>query len=56
MQGFFIVLGGASLLGSVLSIFVPHTNAAYLNYGNWKQSAAVLFVFAVVFFGAAALI
>ena len=56
LQGFFLVLGGASLLGSVLSIFVPHRNAAYLNYGNWKQSAAILFVFAVVFFGSAALI
>jgi hypothetical protein len=56
LQGFFMVLGGASLLGSVLSIFVPHRNAAYLNYGNWKQSAAILFVFAVVFFGSAALI
>ena len=56
LQGFFMVLGGASLLGSALSVFVPHKNAAYLNYGNWKQSAAVLFVFAVVFFGAAALI
>jgi hypothetical protein len=56
LQGFFMVLGGASLLGSALSIFVPHRNAAYLNYGNWKQSAAVLFVFAVVVFGSAALI
>ena len=56
MQGFFLVLGGASLLGTLLTIFIPHRNAAYLNYGNWKQSAAVLFVFSLVFFGAAALI
>ncbi len=56
MQGFFLVLGGASLLGTLLTIVVPHRNAAYLNYGNWKQSAAVLLVFAVIFFASAALI
>jgi len=35
---------------------LPHRNAAYLNYGNWKQSAIVLLVFAVVFFLAAVML
>lgn len=56
LQNFFLVCGGLSLLGSILSILVPHRNAAFLNFRNWKQSAIVLFVFAAVFFIAAALL
>jgi hypothetical protein len=56
LQKFFLVIGSLSLLGSVLTLVVPHSNAAFLNFSNWKQSAIVLFVFAVVFFGAAALL
>ena len=56
LQKFLLVAGGLSLLGSLLAIVIPHTNAAFLNFSNWKQSAIVLFVFAVVFFIGAALL
>lgn len=56
LQKFFLVGGGLSLLGSVLAVITPHTNAAFLNFSNWKQSAIVLLVFSVVFFIAAALL
>ncbi|MGB5569143.1 MAG: hypothetical protein WBM81_07545 [Sedimenticolaceae bacterium] len=56
LQKFLFVGGGLSLLGSILAAVLPHRNAAYLNYGNWKQSAIVLLVFAVVFFLAAVML
>lgn len=56
LQAFFLTLGGLSLLGSVLSLVLPHGNALLMNFRNWKQSAAVLAVFAVAFFGLAFLI
>jgi hypothetical protein len=56
LQKFFLVIGGASLLGAVLAVVVPHRNALYLNYNNWKQSAIMLSVLAVVMFTAAAFI
>ena len=40
-----LLFGGIGfLLASVLAVIVPHTNAAYLNYANWKSSAIVLAV------------
>lgn len=48
LTGFFAVSGGLSLLFGILTIATPHDNAAFLNYGNWKQSAIVLFVLAAV--------
>lgn len=56
LQKFLLVSGGLSLLGAILAVVIPHTNAAFLNFSNWKQSAIVLLVFAVVFFLAAALL
>ncbi len=56
LQKFFLVIGGASLLGAVLAVVVPHRNALYLNYNNWKQSAIMLSILAVVMFTAAAFI
>lgn len=56
LQKFFLVVGGASLLGAVLAVVVPHRNALYLNYNNWKQSAIMLSILAVVMFAAAAFI
>jgi len=56
LQNFFLVLGGLSLLGSVLTVVIPHKNAAFLNFSNWKQSAIVLFVFAVAFLATAAIL
>lgn len=56
LQKFFLVIGGASLLGAVLAVVVPHRNALYLNYNNWKQSAIMLSILAVVMFAAAAFI
>jgi len=53
---FFLVTGGISLLGALLAVAVPHKNALYLNFSNWKQSAILLFVVACGFFSAAALI
>lgn len=56
LQKFFLVVGGLSLLSAVLAVVVPHDNALFLNYGNWKRSAIILFILAAVFFGVAALI
>ena len=53
---FFAVAGGVSLLGAVLAVVVPHRNALYLNYENWKQSALLLGIAATVFLVVAALI
>jgi hypothetical protein len=56
LQGFFWVAGGISLLSALLAMFVPHRNAAFLNFANWKQSAAVLSVIAIICFATALLI
>jgi hypothetical protein len=56
LQILFLVAGGSSLLGAILAIFVPHRNALLLNYSNWKQSAVVLGVMSLVFFGLALII
>ena len=53
---FFVITGGISLFLGVLAIVTPHTNASFLNYGNWKQSALVLFSLAGAFFVMAVLI
>lgn len=53
---FFAAAGGVSLLGAVLAVVVPHRNALYLNFNNWRQSAIVLGLLALVMFAAAALI
>jgi hypothetical protein len=40
-----LLFGGIGfLIASVLAVVMPHTNAAYLNYANWKSSAIVLAV------------
>ncbi len=56
LQKFFLVVGGASLLGALLAVLVPHRNALFLNYNNWKQSAVMFAVLAAVMFAAAAFI
>ena len=53
LQKFFFVVGGISLLSAVLALVVPHNNALYLNYGNWKHSSVILFILAAVFVGIA---
>ncbi len=40
---FLVITGGLSLSCGVLACVVPHTNASFLNFGNWRQSALVLF-------------
>ena len=50
LQNFFLVVGGLSLLSALLAVFVPHNNALYLNFDNWKRSAIVLSVMAAAFF------
>jgi hypothetical protein len=51
LQALFLIAGGISLLGAILSVLVPHRNALLLNFSTWKQSAAVLTVMGLVFFG-----
>lgn len=53
---FLNIAGGISLFGAVLAIVVPRTNALYLNYSNWKQSAIVMLVIAGALFTGAALL
>jgi len=56
LQKFFLVVGGLSLLSAILAVVVPHNNALYLNYGNWKRSFVILLVLSAIFFGTAWLI
>jgi hypothetical protein len=56
LRGFLYVAGGISLLSSIMAVLVPHNNPLFLNFNNWKQSAAVLLAIAVLCFGAALLI
>lgn len=56
LQKFFLVAGGISLLSAVLAVVVPHNNALFLNYGNWKKSAIILSILTVAFFSIAALL
>ena len=53
LQKFFLVVGGISLLSAVLAVVVPHGNALFLNFANWKQSAVVLSILSAACFGAA---
>ncbi|MCB1802362.1 MAG: hypothetical protein KDI82_11795 [Gammaproteobacteria bacterium] len=53
---FLNIAGGISLFSAVLAVVVPRTNALYLNYSNWKQSAIVMLVIAGALFAGAALL
>ncbi len=50
LQNFFLVVGGVSLLTALLALLVPHYNALYLNYSNWKRSFAILVIISAAFF------
>jgi hypothetical protein len=56
LQVIFLVAGGVSFLGAVLAVVVPHRNALFLNYSNWKQSAAFLLIIAIALFVMAVII
>jgi hypothetical protein len=56
LKGFLYIVGGLSLLTTALAVFVPHNNALYLNFANWKQSAIVSFLIAVACFVGALLL
>ena len=40
---------GVSFLIAALAAFVPRRNALFLNYANWRQSAAFAVIVGVVF-------
>jgi len=42
IQTLLLTLGSGFMIGAVLAVVVPRTNAAFLNYANWKSSAAVM--------------
>lgn len=44
LQIAFLITGGGFLLTAVLAVVMPHSNAAFLNFRNWKSSAIVLAV------------
>lgn len=48
LRGMLFLGAALSVLGCLAAIFMPRRNAHYLNYTNWKASAAVLASFAVV--------
>lgn len=52
LQVAFLVGGVLTLIGSVLAVVVPHTNASFLNYANWKASAIVLALMSIGLFTA----
>ncbi len=44
IQDMLLFGGGGFLVAAVMAVVVPRTNAAFLNYANWKASAMVLAV------------
>lgn len=42
------VVSGIFLFSALLAVALPHRNALMLNFANWKQSAAVLFIFCIL--------
>lgn len=56
LQWLFVAGGALGLLGAIMAVVIPHRNALFLNYANWRASAVVLTVIACVLFAAAALI
>ena len=48
--------GSVSLVCSILAVVVPHNNALYLNFSNWKLSALMFSLVAGLFFVAAAFV
>lgn len=49
LRTFSLVAGALCLFGALLAVVVPRRNPLYLNYTNWKASAAVLGVFGGLF-------
>lgn len=56
LQWLFLAGGLFGLVGAILAVVIPHKNALYLNYANWRASAIVLAVISVAFFTASALL
>jgi hypothetical protein len=42
LRGLLFLGAALAAIGSVVNLFFPRRNALYLNYNNWKTSAAVL--------------
>lgn len=42
MRSALLVGGSLFVFAAILAVVVPHTNAAFLNFSNWKASAIVL--------------
>jgi cell shape-determining protein MreD len=51
LQLLLYAVGGLSLLLSLMTLLVPHNNALFLNFANWKQSAAVFLIVGVLAVG-----
>ena len=48
LQTAFLVGGIGFLVAAALAVIVPHTNAAFLNFANWKASSVVLEILGAV--------
>ena len=56
LEIFFLAFGTVMLISSVLCIVIPRSNAHYLNFSGWKQSAALTFLASIGLYAAAVFI
>lgn len=49
-------VSGILLLAALLAIFVPHRNALFMNFANWRQSAMILGIASTLIFLGAVLL
>ena len=54
LQYLLYAIGGVTLLLGLLSAVTPHKNAAFMNFANWKQSAALFSLIGLLAIGAGA--
>ena len=56
LQRILFITAATGAIGAVLAVVYPRKNPLFLNFGNWKKSAAVMAVFSAVSLIAAVLI